>query len=561
MAKSAGGVRAGKAYIELGVRNNVSEGLRKAEQRLKAFGAKIKEIGSAVAKTGAALAAFGGAIVGLASVGIAAFTKIAGGFSDLSAQTGVSVELMSELETALKDAGSSAEEFAKSVVKMRRFISEAAQGTKGAVEALDRLGLSASDLIDLSADEQFLRIADALSKVKNPTDRLALAMELFGKSAYKMLPVLEAGGAGIEEFRKKARELGLSLSGETANAADALGTQIEILKDQFGRIAVAIGEALLPAASAFVGIMQTIVGRVIEFIRSNGALVVGVTLAGAALLALGTAVGAFGAVIVAVGAAVAALGPIIGAISVAIGALLSPLGLVIGAIAAVGGLALWATGAFGEVWDIGVESAQSVATAWEGVSDAIAAGDYGLAGEIAMKALEAAFRRGFTAIVQRIVLPFARFVSDSLSALFGGLFDQFFGDLSEVTRVLQRIDNLFGASTAEGELDDLKEKARAARREIEGRRPSSVPFDFSAPDIVAPALSAPEIEAPSVPQMDSVQQEIATRMSAMGGFNAAALGGMFGGTDEMVEQQRRSNEFLAKLLDQGKRNRDSLVWS
>jgi hypothetical protein len=391
-----------------------------------------------------------------------------------------------------------------------------------------------------------------------------------------MLPVLEAGGAGIEEFRKKAREMGFSLSGETANAADALGTQLEILQDQFGRIAVAIGEALLPAASAFVGIMQTIVGRVIEFIRSNGALVVGVTLAGAALLALGTAVGAVGAAVLGVGAVLASVGTIIGALSVAIGAILSPLGLVIGAIAAVGGLALWATGAFGEVWDIGVESAQSVATAWEGVSDAIAAGDFGLAGEIAMKALEAAFRRGLADIVQRVVMPFVGAVAEIMSSLlvipemltpvpmFGDTFREWADGLALAKEIADL--NLFGAGDAERELEDLKKTAREARREVEGRKPSAIPLDSTAPDIVAPALvapalAAPEIEAPSVPQMDSVQQEIATRMSAMGGFNAAALGGMFGGTDEMVEQQRRSNEFLAKLLDQGKRNRDSLVWS
>jgi archaellum component FlaC len=561
MSKSAGGVRAGKAYIELGVRNEISEGLRKAEQRVKLFGEKIKEVGSAVAMVGAAVAAFGGAIVGMAAAGVAAFTKIAGDFSDLAAQTGLSVELMTELETALKDAGSTVEEFSNSVVKLRRFISEAAQGSKGAAEALGRLGLSAEDLIDLSADEQFLRIADALSKVKNPTDRLTLAMKLFGESAFKMLPVLEAGGAGIEEFRAKARALGFSLSGETADAADALGTQLEILQDQFGRIAVAIGEALLPAASAFVGIMQTIVGRVIEFIRSNGALVVGVTLAGAALLALGTAVGVVGAVIVTVGATVAAMGPILGALSVAIGAILSPLGLVIAAIAAVGGLALWATGAFGEVWDIGVESAQSVATAWEGVSDALAAGDYGLAGEIAMKAVEAAFRRGLADIVQRVVMPFVGAVANILSNI-PGVGDTF-SEWAEGLALAQNIVglNLFGASDAESELEDLKKRAKEARREVEGRTPDAIPFDSTAPDIVAPALAAPEIEAPSVPQMESVQQEIATRMSAMGGFNAAALGGMFGGPDEMVEQQKRSNDFLAKLLEQGKRSRDSLVWS
>ena len=559
MAKSAGGIRAGKAYVELGVRNNVSQGLRDAEKRLKLFGEKVKEVGSSIAMAGAAMAAFGGAIVAAATASVAAFAKIAGDFSDLAAQTGLSVELMSELETALKDAGTSVADFGASVVKLRKNIFEASTGSTSLVEALDALGLKAEDLIDLSADEQFLRVADALSKMQNPTERMAIALQLFGKSAFKMLPVLEAGADGIEAFREKARQMGFSLSGETANAADTLGTNIEILQDQFGRLAVSIGEALLPAASAFVGIMQAAVGRVIEFIRNNTGLVTGVVAAGAAILALGTAVGILGGVVVFVGAAIAATGTVLGALATVIGALLSPIGLIIAALTTVAGLALWATGVFGDLWDIGVESADRVATAWDGVTDAIAAGDWALAGEVALKALEVAMRKGFEDIVSKIVSPFVETVASLLKNLPGT--GAFWTQIEAAAQAGGAGLFDFGGDEANRELDELKKKAKEARREVEGRTPRSLPLDVDAPDIVAPALVAPAVEAPSVPEMESIQQEIATRMSAMGGFNAAALGGMFGGPDEMVEQQKKANDFLAKLLEQGKKAREGLVWS
>ncbi len=559
MSKSAGGIRAGKAYVELGVRNTMSQGLRDAEKRLKLFGERVKEIGSSIAMAGAAMAAFGGAIVAAATASVAAFAKIAGDFSDLAAQTGLSVELMSELETALKDAGTSAADFAASVVKLRKNIFEASTGSTSMVEALDALGLKAEDLIDLSADEQFLRVADALSKMRNPTERMALALQLFGKSAFKMLPVLEAGADGIEAFREKARQMGFSLSGETANAADTLGTNLEILKDQFGRLAVSIGEALLPAASAFVGIMQASVGRVIEFIRNNTGLVTGVVAAGAAILALGTAVGILGGVVVFVGAAIAATGTVLGALATVIGALLSPIGLIIAALTTVAGLALWATGVFGDLWDIGVESADRVATAWEGVTDAIAAGDWALAGEVALKALEVAMRTGFEDIVTKIVSPFVETVAGLLKNLPGT--GAFWTQIEAAAQAGGAGLFDFGGDEANRELEELKRRAKEARREVEGRSPRSLPLDVDAPDIVAPALEAPAVEAPSVPEMESIQQEIATRMSAMGGFNAAALGGMFGGPDEMVEQQKKANDFLAKLLEQGKKAREGLVWS
>ncbi len=559
MAKGSGAIRAGKAYVELGVNDKFTEGLRGAEKRLRAFGDRVNQVGASIGMAGAAMAAFGGAIVAAATESVAAFAKIAGDFSDLAAQTGLSVELMSELETALKDAGTSAADFGASVVKLRKNIFEASTGSEGMVDALGALGLKAEDLINLSADEQFLRVADALSKMQNPTERMALALQLFGKSAFKMLPVLEAGADGIEAFREKARQMGFSLSGETANAADTLGTNLEVLGDQFGRVAVAIGEALLPAASAFVGIMQAAVGRVIEFIRNNTGLVTGVVAAGAGILALGTAIGGLGAVVIVVGAAITGLATIAGMLATVFAALLSPIGLIIAALTTVAGLALWATGVFGDLWDVGVESADRVSTAWEGVTDAIAAGDWALAGEVAMKALEVAMRKGFEDIVTKIVSPFVETVAGLLKNLpgTGALFAQI--EMAAQAGGAGLFD--FGGDEANRELDELKKKAKEARREVEGRTPRSLPLDVDAPDIVAPALAAPAVEAPSVPEMESIQQEIATRMSAMGGFNAAALGGMFGGPDEMVEQQKRSNDFLAKLLEQGKKNRDALVWS
>jgi TP901 family phage tail tape measure protein len=576
-----GGIKAGAAYVELSMRDSVTEPLRRAEKRMELFGEKVKEIGSAVAMAGAAVAAFGGAIVGAAAASVAAFAKIAGDFSDLAAQTGLTVELMSELETSLKDAGSSAEEFAKSVVKMRRFISEAADGSKGAAEALGKLGLSASDLINLSADDQFLKIADALSKVKNPTDRLALAMELFGKSAYKMLPVLEAGGAGIEEFRRKAREMGFSLSGETADAADALGTQIEVLQDQFGRIAVAIGEALLPVAEAFVAVMQGLVGRVIEFIRENQGLVLGVTAAGVALLAAGTAIGIVGALLVGFGAVISGTATVLGALAAASSfvaaavagivpaaiaawtALTGPVALVIAGVVAVGVAIAYVTGllsqmgaSFTALWDTALGFTSTLRDAWAGVTDAIAAGDFALAGEIAIKGLEAAMIRGFANIMQQVVMPFVQKVADLLAKIPG------LGGLSQLAGAYSAASGVLGidAARADKELEDLREKARKLRKENESTRREMAPGEFTSP--TAPTSPAvPEIAAPALPDLAPAQAEIQARMSAMGGFNAAALGGMFGGADEMVAQQKRGNDYLAKLLEQGKRNRDSLVWA
>ena len=193
-------------------------------------------------------------------------------------------------------------------------------------------------------------------------------------------------------------------------------------------------------------------------------------------------------------------------------------------------------------------------------TDAIAAGDWALAGEVALKALEVAMRKGFEDIVTKIVSPFVETVAGLLKNLPGT--GGFFAQIEMAAQIGGAGLFDFGGDEAGRELDELKKKAKEARREVEGRKPRSLPLDVDSPDIVAPALVAPSLEVAAVPEMESVQQEISARMSAMGGFNAASLGGMFGDSGSKIEEHtKRSAEFLGKLLEQGKKARDGLVWS
>ena len=117
----------------------------------------------------------------------------------------------------------------------------------------------------------------------------------------------------------------------------------------------------------------------------------------------------------------------------------------------------------------------------------------------------------------------------------------------------------------EKELDGLKKKARDARNESERARrridPEMSPSMPAAPTL--PALpELPGVDAPALPDLAPAQAEIQARMSAMGGFNAAALGGMFGDSGSKIEEHtKKSAEYLQKLLEQGKRQREALVWS
>jgi chromosome segregation ATPase len=64
---------------------------------------------------------------------------------------------------------------------------------------MEQLGISTLDMQQLSTEEQFLKIADALNKVDDPAKRAALAVQFFGRTGLKLLPMIEQGSAAIRE--------------------------------------------------------------------------------------------------------------------------------------------------------------------------------------------------------------------------------------------------------------------------------------------------------------------------------------------------------------------------
>ena len=107
MAKSQG-IRAGKAFVELGVSDKLTAGLRRAQKRLSAFGSGLRSIGTRITGFGAALAA---PLAGSLKVFAAAGDQL----DKMSKRTGVSVEALSELGFAAEQSGTNLETFEKGV--------------------------------------------------------------------------------------------------------------------------------------------------------------------------------------------------------------------------------------------------------------------------------------------------------------------------------------------------------------------------------------------------------------------------------------------------------------
>ena len=174
---------------------------------------------------GLAVAATIAAGVGAAVRGMYSAMEAGGALVDLSARTGVAIDKLMVLEMAFKQAGMGAEDVGPAVAKLQKSIAAASQGNAEAASKFVKLGVSLNDIQNLSPDEQFAKIGDAIGKIGNPTERAAAAMDVFGKSGAKLLSVFSAGGMqDIEQNIGGQAKLMLENAGYFDRITDVLGT-------------------------------------------------------------------------------------------------------------------------------------------------------------------------------------------------------------------------------------------------------------------------------------------------------------------------------------------------
>jgi lambda family phage tail tape measure protein len=200
------------------------------------------------------------AFTSLSKVGAAAGAAAAGGlalivrqnlaaidnFDKLNKRLGISVESLSQLQFVAEQNGVSFETFSTAIQRLQRRVSEAAQGTGEAKNALAELGLNAERLTRLPLDRQFEIVSEALSNVSNSADRTRLAMRLLDTEGVALLQIMEDGAAGIRRLTEEADELGLTLTDLDTNKVAAANDSINRLSSVMTALGRTITVELAP---------------------------------------------------------------------------------------------------------------------------------------------------------------------------------------------------------------------------------------------------------------------------------------------------------------------------
>jgi hypothetical protein len=321
---SSRGIRAGRAFVELFTDNSkLVRGLRQAGRRLRAFGDRVRNMGMRTAAIGGAMVA---PLLGAAK----AFSSMGDQVAKMAKRTGLSVEALSELRFAASQSGTSLEAMETGFRRMQRSIYDAGRGLSTQTDALADLGLKYEDLAGLSPEDQFKSLAEAISRVEDPTRKAALAQALFGRAGTQLLPMFAQGAKGIEALQAEARRLGLTMSGEDVKAAeeftDALDTLWLVVKMGVFNVGAALAPVLQQVAETFTSVAM----KVSAWVKANQQAIV-------TALKVAATVAAVGISLVAIGGALSAAGSLMTMLAGAIALVLSPVGLLVAGLAALGG--------------------------------------------------------------------------------------------------------------------------------------------------------------------------------------------------------------------------------
>ena len=272
---------------------NFEKQLKSTQDRSKEFADRMGEVSEKLQKAGKAFAPVSAA-AGAVSTGLVGLAVNAGRVADdlntLTVVTGLSTETLQKFKYAEDVIDVSTETLAKSLARLTRRMGDAQYGTERTNQAFDKLGVNIYDTSGSLRDSEdvFHDVIDALGKIEGQAERDAVSMELFGRSAQELNPLILGGADALKKMGDEAERAGLIMSQETLDAINEFNDEIDILKATasatFAQMGATIGQALLPALKSLAERLKGVLAwvrsldeRTLVIITTVGALVAAIT--------------------------------------------------------------------------------------------------------------------------------------------------------------------------------------------------------------------------------------------------------------------------------------------
>lgn len=204
-------------------------------------------------------------------------TKESAAFADniitLSMQTGQSTQQLQEFAYASELIDVSVDTLQGSLTKLTNNMQDTMNGTGNAKASFDELGVSVTNAVDgsmRSANDVFYETIDALGQVKNETERDAMSMDIFGRSAQDLNPLIIQGSKTLKAYADEAHNMGYVLGDEALSALGAVDDAYQRLQKTQEGVKNQLAVEFAPYLEEFYGDVTTMVKDGGKAIKDSG---------------------------------------------------------------------------------------------------------------------------------------------------------------------------------------------------------------------------------------------------------------------------------------------------
>lgn len=178
----------------------------------------------------------------------------AGQINDMAEQLSLGTDELQALNFAAREAGIGAEAMQAGIIRLNESIGEAVGGNKTMRQSFDDLGVAFADANGNARDNEAV-LADLARAYDDAADKTKFTADLtdvMGRTAGRLVPILDDLGDGWTKFNAEAEELGQVIGPDVLDRLDQLGDWFDQLRFRI----IANSAALLDWAGQLAGIIQ-----------------------------------------------------------------------------------------------------------------------------------------------------------------------------------------------------------------------------------------------------------------------------------------------------------------
>ena len=207
------------------------------------FGETLKNI---VAK-GAELAASAVSSAAKSVAGMVSDLSLAGDKIDKTSQKlGMSAQAYQEWDFIMQHSGSDINSMTTSMKKLAEAVVDQSETS---VAAFEKIGISMEDAAKMSQEDLFAATIKGLQGMGDGAERTATAVDLLGKQAMDLAPLLNTSAEDTEAMRKQVHELGGVLSDDAVKASAAYQDSLLNMNTAIQGVKNKVGSAFMPAVT------------------------------------------------------------------------------------------------------------------------------------------------------------------------------------------------------------------------------------------------------------------------------------------------------------------------